>query len=84
MYRYRTEKFGTTLEVNLFPTEEEENGNELAEYADSDFPALDALINRRAAEGGELVTYTHAAGKYNVIGHYLLTFRKELPEAAEK
>ena len=81
MYRNRTEKFGTTLEENLFPTEEEENGNELAEYADSDFPAL---INRRAAEGGELVTYTHVAGKYNVIGHYLLTFRKKLPEAAEK
>ena len=80
MYRYRTERFDIRLDVNLFPTEKEKYGDGLDEDVESDFPQLDDLLNRRAAEGWELVTYTHVAGKYTAIGHYLLTFRKEITE----
>lgn len=41
---------------------------------------MDERINQRAAEGWELVTYTHVAGRYDTLGHYLVTFRKEVAE----
>ncbi|MCR5181455.1 MAG: DUF4177 domain-containing protein [Clostridia bacterium] len=44
---------------------------------DEDVAMLDQLINERAAEGWELVTYDYMATSVQVRGAFLLTFRKE-------
>ena len=42
-----------------------------------DAAALDELLNRRSAEGWELVTYDYMATSVQVRGAFILTFRKE-------
>ena len=42
-----------------------------------DAAELDELLNRRAAEGWELVTYDYMATSVQVRGAFIITFRKE-------
>ena len=44
---------------------------------EEDAAALDELLNRRSAEGWELVTYDYMATSVQVRGAFILTFRKE-------
>ena len=44
---------------------------------EEDAAALDELLNRRSAEGWELVTYDYIATSVQVRGAFILTFRKE-------
>ncbi|MBR2748599.1 MAG: DUF4177 domain-containing protein [Firmicutes bacterium] len=44
---------------------------------DEDVAKLDELINQRAREGWELVTYDYMATSVQVRGAFLLTFRRE-------
>jgi hypothetical protein len=46
----------------------------------ADAAELDGLINARAAEGWELVTYDYMATSLQVKGAFILTFRKEVRE----
>ena len=43
---------------------------------DRDAAELDELINRRAAEGWELVTYDYMATSVQVKGAFIVTFRR--------
>ena len=45
---------------------------------DKDAAELDALLNQRAAEGWELVTYDYMATSVQVKGAFIITFRKEI------
>lgn len=45
---------------------------------DADIAELDALLNQRAAEGWELVTYDYMATSVQVRGAFVITFRKEI------
>lgn len=42
-----------------------------------DAAELDSLLNRRAAEGWELVTYDYMATSLQFKGAFIVTFRKE-------
>ena len=44
-----------------------------------DAEVLDELLNRRAAEGWELVTYDYMATSYQIRGAFIITFRKAEP-----
>ena len=44
---------------------------------DKDASMLDELLNRRAAEGWELVTYDYMATSAQVKGAFIITFRRE-------
>lgn len=46
---------------------------------DRDAEVLDELLNRRAAEGWELVTYDYMATSYQIRGAFIITFRKAEP-----
>ena len=43
---------------------------------EADLAELDELINRRAEEGWELVTYDYMATSIQVRGAFVITFRK--------
>ena len=45
--------------------------------SDADVSSLDELINSRAADGWELVTYVHMAEVFGVRGSFLTTFRRQ-------
>ncbi len=45
---------------------------------DADAAVLDELLNCRASEGWELVTYDYMATSVQVKGAFILTFRKEV------
>ena len=42
-----------------------------------DITILDNLLNERAAEGWELVTYDYMATSMQIKGAFVITFRKE-------
>lgn len=42
-----------------------------------DIEALDKLINERAADGWDLVTYDYMATSMQVRGAFVITFRKQ-------
>lgn len=44
---------------------------------DGDIVLLDNLLNERAAEGWELVTYDYMATTAQIKGAFVVTFRKE-------
>ena len=44
---------------------------------DADVSALDELLNKRASEGWELVTYSYMATSVQARGATLITFRRE-------
>ena len=44
---------------------------------EKDADALDGLLNKRAAEGWELVTYDYMATSTQIKGAFIITFRKE-------
>ncbi len=43
---------------------------------DKDAEALDQLLNARAAEGWELVTYDYMATSSQIKGAFIITFRR--------
>ena len=45
---------------------------------EKDASELDELLNRRAAEGWELVTYDYMATSVQIRGAFIITFRKEV------
>ncbi|MBQ4472882.1 MAG: DUF4177 domain-containing protein [Lachnospiraceae bacterium] len=45
---------------------------------ESDIRLLDDLLNERACEGWELVTYDYMATSSQVRGAFVVTFRKEM------
>ena len=65
MYEYKTEVLATG--VKWFS----DKANE------ADVTALDELINKRASEGWELVTYSYMATSLQVRGATLITFKKQ-------
>ncbi len=44
---------------------------------DKDAAELDELLNRRAAEGWELVTYDYMATSSQIKGAFIVTFKQE-------
>lgn len=44
---------------------------------EKDIALLDELINKRAAEGWELVTYDYMATSSQIRGAFVVTFRQE-------
>ena len=44
---------------------------------EKDVAMLDELLNRRAAEGWELVTYDYMATSTQIRGAFMITFRQE-------
>ena len=65
MYQYQTEVLKVSLKVFT------------NKATDSDIAMLDELINQRAQEGWELVTYDYMATSTQIQGAFLVTFRKE-------
>lgn len=65
MYTYKTEIL--TVGAKLFSDKADAN----------DTAALDQLINERAADGWELVTYDYMATSMQVRGAFIITFRKQ-------
>ena len=47
---------------------------------EGDIAILDNLLNERAAEGWELVTYDYMATSMQIKGAFVVTFRKEKEE----
>ena len=47
---------------------------------DKDIALLDELINKRASEGWELVTYDYMATSTQIKGAFVITFRKHVKE----
>lgn len=66
MYQYKTE----ILKAGLKLFSDKANEKDVAE--------LDELINKRAEEGWELVTYDYMATSVQVQGAFLVTFRKRI------
>ena len=64
MYRYKTE----ILKVGSKWLSDKADENDAAE--------LDELLNRRSAEGWELVTYDYMATSNQIKGAFIITFRK--------
>ena len=55
----------------------------LSDKADAnDIAMLDNLINERAADGWELVTYDYMATSMQIKGAFVVTFRKEKDDKA--
>ena len=71
MYTYRTE----LLMVSTKLWSDKANEKDAAE--------LDELINRRAAEGWELVTYDYMATSVQIKGAFIITFRRLVENTAE-
>ena len=44
----------------------------------NDIAVLDQLLNERAADGWELVTYDYMATSVQIKGGFVITFRKQL------
>ncbi|MBQ6059511.1 MAG: DUF4177 domain-containing protein [Clostridia bacterium] len=44
---------------------------------EKDASALDQLLNQRASEGWELVTYDYMATSLQIKGAFIITFRRE-------
>lgn len=65
MYIYKTEIL--TVGTKWFSDKADAN----------DTAILDRLINERAAEGWELVTYDYMATSVQVQGAFVITFRKQ-------
>ena len=65
MYRYKSE----ILEVSSKWLSDKAN--------DRDAAVLDELLNERAAEGWELVTYDYMATSVQIRGAFIITFRRE-------
>ena len=64
MYTYKTE----ILKVSTKMWSDKANMEDAAE--------LDELLNQRAAEGWELVTYDYMATSVQIRGAFIITFRK--------
>nr|MBP3598982.1 DUF4177 domain-containing protein [Eubacterium sp.] len=47
---------------------------------EKDIAELDELINKRYAEGWELVTYDYMATSTQFVGAFIVTFRKNVGE----
>ena len=65
MYIYKTEIL--TVSTKWFSDKANEG----------DILMLDKLLNERASEGWELVTYDYMATSLQIIGAFVVTFRKE-------
>ena len=65
MYTYKTE----ILQVSTKWFSDKAN--------DKDIAQLDELINKRALEGWELVTYDYMATSTQIKGAFVITFRRE-------
>ncbi len=65
MYIYKTEIL--TVGTKWFSDKADEN----------DIATLDQLINERAANGWELVTYDYMATSMQIKGAFVITFRKQ-------
>lgn len=65
MYRYKTEILPVSLKFFSDKASEQDAGE------------LDSLLNRRAAEGWELVTYDYMATSLQIKGAFVVTFRRE-------
>ena len=65
MYTYKTE----ILQVSTKWFSDKAN--------DKDVALLDELINKRASEGWELVTYDYMATSTQIKGAFVITFRRE-------
>ena len=65
MYTYKTE----ILKVSTKWFSDKANEGDIAE--------LDELLNTRAEEGWELVTYDYMATSAQIRGAFVITFRKE-------
>jgi len=65
MYTYKTEIL--TVSTKIFSDKANER----------DIKELDALLNQRAAEGYELVTYDYMATSSQIKGAFVVTFRKK-------
>jgi len=65
MYTYKTEIL--TVSTKIFSDMANER----------DIKELDALLNQRAAEGYELVTYDYMATSSQIKGAFVVTFRKK-------
>jgi len=68
MYTYKTEIL--TVSTKFFSDKANEN----------DIKELDALLNQRAAEGYELVTYDYMATSMQIKGAFVVTFRKKMQQ----
>ena len=66
MYRYQSE----ILKVSTKWFSDKANEDDLAD--------LDALINKRAADGWELATYDYMATSSQIRGAFIVTFKKEI------
>lgn len=65
MYTYRTENLPVSTKF-------------FSDKADQkDISILDDLLNQRASEGWELVTYDYMATSMQIKGAFVVTFRKE-------
>lgn len=65
MYEYKTELLNTRIKF-------------LTNSADlKDIEKLDELINRRASEGWELVTYSYMVNSDNLKSVFSVTFKRE-------
>ncbi len=63
MYTYKTELL--TVGTKWFSADQ------------ADISLLDTVLNQRAADGWELVTYDYMATSIQVKGAFVITFRKE-------
>ena len=65
MYTYKTEPL--TVGTKWFSDKADQ----------ADISLLDTVLNQRAADGWELVTYDYMATSIQVKGAFVITFRKE-------
>ena len=65
MYTYKTELL--TVGTKWFSDKADQ----------ADISLLDTVLNQRAADGWELVTYDYLATSIQVKGAFVITFRKE-------
>lgn len=65
MYQYKTEIL--TVSTKFFSDKADEK----------DASVLDELLNKRASEGWELVTYDYMATSTQIKGAFIITFKKE-------
>lgn len=65
MYTYRTEILPVSTKFFSDKTDQK------------DISILDDLLNQRASEGWELVTYDYMATSMQIKGAFVVTFRKE-------
>ncbi|MBQ4289544.1 MAG: DUF4177 domain-containing protein [Clostridia bacterium] len=66
MYTYKTELLWVSKKIWSDKANEE------------DIAILDELINKKSAEGWELVTYDYMATSSQIRGAFIVTFRKEV------